>query len=145
MPFIVYETTNLINGKKYRGVHFQDGDECDGYLGSGTIVVRAIEKHGPANFSRTTMFVFEDKASAYAREAVVVDEAWCIRDDTYNVKPGGFGGFPWHDPQYRAAQSARMKATCAVPEFRAAQSANVKASWARRRVTKANKMLFIID
>lgn len=195
MPWIVYETTNLINGKKYRGVHEQDGEDFDGYLGSGDLIIRAIEKHGRDNFSRTTMFVFEVEADAYKQEAVVVDEAWCNRDDTYNVRPGGVGGFPWYDPEYRAAQSARMKAiharpdyralqssrmkalcadpnwlaansasikaACADPEYRAAQSsrmkavcagldwraatsARMKASWARRRLNKANEMLFII-
>ena len=196
MLWIVYETTNLINGKKYRGVHEQDCEEFDGYLGSGDLIIRAIEKHGRDNFSRTTLFVFEEEVDAYACESVVVDEAWCSRDDTYNVRPGGVGGFPWHDPEYRAAHSARMKvaharpdwraansarmkavcadpayraehsarmkAVCADPDWRAARSAcmkaayadpeyrvahsaRIKASWARRRLTKANTMLVIID
>jgi hypothetical protein len=130
MPWIVYETTNLLNGKKYRGVHKQDGEEFDGYLGSGDLLILSIEKHGRQNFSRKTMFVFEDESEAYKCEAVVVDKAWCERRDTYNIKPGGTGGLPWHDPEFRAAQSDRMKASRARPEFLAAQSASLKAAHA---------------
>lgn len=40
--FIVYETTNLVNGRKYRGAH--KGNVNDGYLGSGKILNQAIQK-----------------------------------------------------------------------------------------------------
>jgi hypothetical protein len=126
MPFIVYETTNLINGKKYRGVHKQDGEEFDGYLGSGDLIIRAIEKHGRENFSRTTMFVFEVEADAYKQEAAVVDEAWCRRGDTYNIKPGGIGGLPWDDPEFRLRHLNRLKELHANQDYREQQSTRAR-------------------
>lgn len=46
---IVYETTNLINGKIYRGVHSTNNIN-DGYLGSGIKFGRALKKYGKSNF-----------------------------------------------------------------------------------------------
>ena len=139
MPWIVYETTNIVNGKKYIGVHRQDGDDFDGYLGSGRAMNAAIRKHGRENFERRTLLAFESKVDAYARETEIVTEEWCKRQDNYNMKPGGAGGFPWHDPEFKAMRydpefkakhSAGVKAKWADPEYRAKQSAGVKAKWA---------------
>jgi hypothetical protein len=43
--FIVYETTNKINGKIYVGCHKID-DVNDDYLGSGKLLMEDIEKYG---------------------------------------------------------------------------------------------------
>lgn len=45
----VYFTKSKIDGKKYIGVHATD-DLVDGYVGSGTVLKRAIAKHGIDNF-----------------------------------------------------------------------------------------------
>lgn len=50
MFFIIYETTNTIDGKKYRGMHATH-DVGDGYLGSGTYLKRAVKKHGLLRFA----------------------------------------------------------------------------------------------
>ena len=41
MRYLVYQTTNLINGKLYIGVHATDKLD-DGYLGSGTVIKRPL-------------------------------------------------------------------------------------------------------
>lgn len=49
----IYITTNLINGKKYIGKRkctFNEYD--DSYLGSGKLLLQAVEKYGKSNFSR---------------------------------------------------------------------------------------------
>lgn len=46
----IYKTTCLTNGKIYIGKH--EGDENDGYLGSGTAFEFALKKHGKENFKR---------------------------------------------------------------------------------------------
>lgn len=46
----IYETTNLINGKKYIGKHKADRFLGERYLGSGTALVNAVRKYGVQNF-----------------------------------------------------------------------------------------------
>lgn len=46
----IYKTTCLTNGKIYIGKH--EGDENDGYLGSGTVFEFALKKYGKENFKR---------------------------------------------------------------------------------------------
>jgi len=46
--YFIYETTNIVNLKRYRGIHKTSKIE-DGYLGSGTVLLNAIEKYGKQN------------------------------------------------------------------------------------------------
>lgn len=91
MYHIVYKTTNTINGKIYIGYH-----KCkklkDSYLGSGTILNRAIKFYGKEYFIRETLFVFDNKVDAMKKELEIVNEDFVARDDTYNVTLGGLGG-----------------------------------------------------
>jgi len=91
MKYFIYETTNLINGKKYRGCH-KTQLLNDGYLGSGKLLVRAIKKYGKTNFSREIIEFCESEASMYEREKIYVDENFVNSDNTYNLRCGGFGG-----------------------------------------------------
>jgi hypothetical protein len=59
MYYIIYETTNLVNGKKYRGAHATDAIE-DGYLGSGRWLRDAVKKYGRQSFSREIIYMAFD-------------------------------------------------------------------------------------
>lgn len=110
MFYTVYKTTNLINGKFYVGKH-QTQNLDDGYLGSGKHLKRAIVKHGIEHFEKEILFVFDNEAEMNAKEAELVTEEFCNRDDTYNLCPGGQGGFGYiysnrlWDTQQRYEQS----------------------------------------
>lgn len=98
--YIIYKTTNLVNQKFYIGVHKQDFHFpvlFDGYLGSGTALNRAIKKYGVENFVRETLFVYYTEEEAFAKETELVDEAFITREDTYNIRVGGYGccDFGW--------------------------------------------------
>ena len=45
----IYETTNLINGKKYIGQHVSETFDKD-YYGSGKAFLNALRKNGKENF-----------------------------------------------------------------------------------------------
>ena len=48
MFYYTYKTTNSVNGHYYIGVHKTE-DFNDGYIGSGTVLKKAIKKHGKEN------------------------------------------------------------------------------------------------
>jgi group I intron endonuclease len=91
--WILYQTTNLVNGKIYVGVHkVQDTWQSKNYLGSGDNIKRAIEKYGRESFVRETLAQFDCCENAYAAEAKMVTEDFLKRGDTYNICLGGRGG-----------------------------------------------------
>lgn len=87
MSYLVYKTTNLVNGKYYIGSH--RGTKGDSYLGSGKLLKAAIKKYGIQNFKREILYEAETAEEMYAKEAELVS----IGGDSYNLMPGGYGGF----------------------------------------------------
>ena len=92
--YLVYKTTNLVNGKIYIGKH-ETNNLNDGYLGSGNLIKRAIEKYGEENFKREILFECSSREEMNAKEAELVNEEFLKRDDVYNLKQGGEGGWDY--------------------------------------------------
>jgi len=90
MIFIIYKTTNLVNGKFYIGKHNQSKESFDGYYGSGSLLAKAIKKYGKDNFVRETLFEFDNEDEAYRQEINVISEN-LSNPLCYNVRPGGTG------------------------------------------------------
>lgn len=88
MFYTVYKITNKINGKTYIGKH-QTKNLDDGYMGSGKLLKRAIEKYGLDNFSKDILHIFdsEEQMNLMEKELVVISK------ETYNLCEGGKGGF----------------------------------------------------
>ena len=93
MHHYVYQVENVINHKIYVGKH-STADMNDGYMGSGTLLSKAIAKYGIENFRKTIIREFETEDEALLFEAQIVDENFVSRDDTYNLNLGGNGS--WH-------------------------------------------------
>lgn len=89
--WIVYHTTNLLNDKIYIGVHRQDLNpwEFDGYLGSGKYLLNAINLHKKENFTRETLFVYDNHVDAFTKERVLVNNFFVSSNMTYNTIVGG--------------------------------------------------------
>lgn len=92
--YIIYKTTNKLNCKIYIGCH-KTRNLDDGYIGSGTILKRAIEKYGIENFDKEILFVFDTPEEMFAKEAEIVDKIFVELDTTYNILEGGRGGFEY--------------------------------------------------
>lgn len=92
MKYYLYQITNKVNGKIYVGVHKSKSLD-DGYMGSGKVIKAAIEKHGAENFHKEILELFESSGEMYEREKEIVNEEFLARDDVYNLRLGGRGGF----------------------------------------------------
>lgn len=92
MKYIIYETTNLINGKIYVGAHSTvNPDVFNGYLGSGKYLLRAVKKYGKENFKREALSVHDNPEDAYDEERRFVNKLFLKRNDIYNICGGGYG------------------------------------------------------
>jgi len=102
MLYTVYKTINTVNNKEYVGFHKINDIEdilCtesengsifkDGYLGSGKLMKRALEKYGPLNMKQELILVTEDKEEAEELEKEIVNIEWVESSDNYNLSIGG--------------------------------------------------------
>jgi hypothetical protein len=103
--YYVYQITNKINGKIYVGVHATD-DLNDGYMGSGLLIKQAIAKYGVENFVKMILFEGSSYRELLDKEAEIVTTEFVNRDDTYNLREGGTGGFT-HEESDRGRQTSR--------------------------------------
>lgn len=94
MHYILYKTTNNVNGKFYIGMH-KTKDINDGYFGSGKLLKRAIQKYGTHSFTREILQEFQTEVEMLQAEAQIVNEDLVNRKDTYNIVVGGKGGFSY--------------------------------------------------
>lgn len=90
----LYKITNLINHKIYVGVH-KTLDLNDGYMGSGKIIKAAIQKYGIENFRKDILEFFDTYEDALMAESIMVTPDFLLREDVYNLRRGGTGGFDY--------------------------------------------------
>ena len=70
-------------------------DLNDSYMGSGTIINSAIKKYGIENFKKEILEFFDTYELALAKEAEIVTDEFLLREDVYNLRRGGSGGFDY--------------------------------------------------
>jgi hypothetical protein len=104
LHYTIYQIVNKTNGKVYIGKHVTD-DLNDGYMGSGKLIKRAIKKHGSANFFKTIIAVYDNELLMNAAEKfmVAVDP-----DTSYNICPGGQGGFGYINENILTTEHRRL-------------------------------------
>lgn len=130
--WVLYQTTNLLNGKIYVGVHrLQNTSTSRHYLGSGNNIKAAIKKYGKESFIRATLAEFSCAADAYLAEAEMVTEEFVECRDTYNLCVGGDGGVGYKKgitltPEHKAKISAARKGKTHTEEAKARISAASK-------------------
>jgi hypothetical protein len=89
VAFLLYQITNLVNGKYYIGAH--EGSADDGYMGSGKAIKQAIRKYGLHNFKKDVLAEVSNKKFLFALEQAVVSPEFINQTDTYNMCVGGTG------------------------------------------------------
>jgi group I intron endonuclease len=96
----IYKTTNLLSGKYYIGMHSTDNLN-DGYLGSGTLLRRALNKYGRKNFKLEILEFCLTRDELVAREREVVSLQEIAKKECINLKVGGQGGFKDAEHAYK--------------------------------------------
>lgn len=129
MFYTIYQITNLIDGKIYIGKH-KTKNLNDQYMGSGKHIKRAIVKHGIENFEKKILFQFDNEDDMNAKEVDLIDEQFCLREDTYNLAIGGQGGFSYLD------ESGNMVYPLDKPGVRRAGRIAVNRLLSKRRVER---------
>ena len=92
--YLVYKTTNDINGMFYIGKHVTENID-DSYIGSGVYLTRAIEKYGKSHFHREILFDFDNEDDMNEKERQLVNEETIANPMCYNLMVGGEGGDTW--------------------------------------------------
>jgi hypothetical protein len=108
----LYKTVNLKNGKYYIGRHSTYNID-DGYLGSGTALVNAIEKYGKENFKRRVLVEVSSSEYLWELEKLYITEEMIKDSMCYNLSYGGqhhLLEMKINDPErYRSHQSKAGK------------------------------------
>jgi len=92
MYYTIYKITNTVNNKIYIGKHKTE-DLDDGYMGSGLILKKALNKYGFDKFQKEILYVFKTEIEMEEMEKEIVNEEFLERQDVYNLRIGGEGGF----------------------------------------------------
>lgn len=149
MKYLIYMTTNNIDGKKYIGKH-QTEYLDDGYLGSGILLTRAIKKHGVSAFTRKILYLSENDDSLCEQEKKFIAEYDAVASpDFYNISLGGEGGdtysgAPESDQIRRAALASfhnkgRPKSEETKAKISAAKIGSKSSDETKRRISETMK------
>jgi hypothetical protein len=86
----IYKTTCIINSKVYIGMSIKQDEN---YLGSGSLIKKAIRKYGKHNFKKEILEYCNSFEELCQREIYWVEYYKnLLRDKCYNVSTGGKGG-----------------------------------------------------
>ena len=102
IKYIVYLTICKTSKRFYIGVPGTSSRKFEGYLGNGvytnkpssykrseTPFRRAVNKYGPDDFVRITLFEYDTEEEAYKKEEEIVTIEFLKRSDVYNATIGG--------------------------------------------------------
>lgn len=102
----IYMTTNKITGMKYIGKHF--GELNDSYLGSGTVLKRAISKYGKSAFYKEVLYISSSDEENCIKEKEYIALYNAVTNPLfYNIHEGGSGGNT--TAGYTKEQKARLR------------------------------------
>ena len=85
----LYEIKNKLNGKIYIGIHSTENVD-DGYMGSGSLIMKAIEKYGKYNFTKTILEYCDNRELLVELEKKIVnngtDWKWIQKEEVKSGK-----------------------------------------------------------
>jgi hypothetical protein len=85
----VYMTKNLVSLRCYVGKHTTKDYTTDDYIGSGTLLTKAVKRYGRESFSCVILGFCVTSDAAYDAEERLVTEEDLLDGFLYNLVPGG--------------------------------------------------------
>lgn len=93
--YYIYRITNKINNHTYIGQHKCWNNKIDRYFGSGTLLIKAINKYGKENFEKEILYTnIQNKDTADSVEMFAIAKERKLGKAEYNICKGGQGGSP---------------------------------------------------
>lgn len=114
--YLIYQTTNLINGKMYIGKHITININ-DSYLGSGVYLNKAIKKYGKENFKKEILFIFDNELEMNEKEKELVNESIVNDPQYYNIMLGGEGGDTWSRFGRKHSEETKKKISQKIQKY----------------------------
>ena len=103
---IIYKTTNVVNGKIYIG---QDSKNDSSYLGGGTLLHKAIKKHGRENFVKEILEYCNNKDQMNEREIFWINYFNSTDNSIgYNIELGGNSKYHSEYPNWNISNLTRI-------------------------------------
>lgn len=108
----IYKTINLVNGKIYIGQHKADQFDPT-YLGSGKVLLNAVNKYGKESFICEILEWCETQSKINSRERCWI-KFYNSRDRNigYNITEGGEGWKGVHHSEYTKQKISKAKTGC---------------------------------
>ena len=132
MFYLIYKISNKVNGKYYIGCH-KTNNKDDGYMGSGKILKRAVQKYGIENFTKKILLECNNLEEMFTKEKELV----IFSKDSYNLNSGGKGGFDFIN---RTAINNKPLRGLALKETKCKRFAGKKhTEETKLKISKANK------
>lgn len=128
LPYgFIYITTNLVNGKRYIGQCSYSKRKWKTYLGSGSVLKKAIAKYGREFFSREIICDAFTKADLSWLEIHFISDLDAVKDEMfYNIAEGGYvtRGFTGkiHSEEYKHQQAEYGRLRPATDKMRSNMS-----------------------
>ena len=106
----IYETTNLINGKKYIGQKASKIFLAEEYLGSGVYLNKAVKKYGKENFKVRIIEKCNSREKLNEREVYWIDYYNAVESkEYYNLANGGYSTYYIGHPMSKEARNKISK------------------------------------
>lgn len=144
----IYETTNLINGKKYIGQHRASKFD-NSYHGSGKLLHKAFKKYGIKNFETKIICKCDNEKELNEKEIYYINKFDASNNDAYyNVSIGGENWMTLvhHTDEARRKISEAGKGRVPSKETKKkisnTEKGKIVSKETRRKISEANKKRF---
>lgn len=140
--YYIYKITNLINSKYYIGMHVSNSF-TNNYMGSGSLIKKAISKYGIENFSKEILACSFNREYLAELEEMFITQELVNDKNCYNLKLGGVGGWiqksPTPDTREKISKALKGRAFSEQHRENLSKASSYKSQSHKEKISKALK------